>query len=148
MPDQEVKKFEALAKGLEERPGLRLEIAGTADPDLDRVAIRIRKLKEQLLAMRQREQGQGSPKSEELSREDESRLVAELYEKPREQLEKALQSNPTGAAPKPPTVEDMKQRLAEAIPVDEKEPRALARQRGEHERHHVQERGGVAEDRG
>jgi hypothetical protein len=38
VPDQEVKKFEALAKGLEERPGLRLEIAGTADPELDRAA--------------------------------------------------------------------------------------------------------------
>lgn len=43
--DQEVKKFDALAKGLEERPGLRLEIAGNADPELDRAAIRMRKLR-------------------------------------------------------------------------------------------------------
>jgi Domain of Unknown Function (DUF748) len=147
VPDQEVKKFEALAKGLEERPGLRLEIAGTADPELDRAAIRTRKLKDQLIAMRQREQGRGSPKSEELSSDEESRLVAELYEKQREQLEKSMQPNPTGAAPKPPTVEEMKQRLAEAIPVDEVELRTLARQRAEHVRDELIEAGNLAEER-
>ena len=147
VPDQEVKKIDALGKGLEERPGLRIEIAGTADPELDRAAIRTHKLREQLLAMRQRKRGQGSPKSEELSSEDESRLLAELYEKQREQLEKSMQPNPTGPAPKPPTVEDMKQRLAGAISVDEAELRALARQRGEQVRDKLIEGGKLAEER-
>ena len=60
---------------MEERPGLRLEIAGTADLELDRAAIWMRKLREQLIAMRQRERGGASPQSEELSSDDESRLV-------------------------------------------------------------------------
>ena len=131
VPDQEVKKFEALAKGLEERPGLRLEIAGTSDPALDRAAIRTRKLKDQLIAMRQRERGHASPQSEELSSEDESRLVIDLYETQREQLEKTAPSSPTEAVQKPPTVPEMKQRLVAAILVDELELRTLARQRAE-----------------
>jgi hypothetical protein len=145
--DQEVKKLEALGKGLEERPGLRLEIAGTSDPALDRAAISARKLKEQLIAMRQRERGKASPKLEELSGEDEARLITELYEKQQEQLEQSIQPNPTGAAPKPPTVEDMKQRLAEAIPVDDVELRTLARQRAEHVRDELIEVGKLAEER-
>ena len=147
VPDVELRKFEALAKGLEERPGLRLEIAGTSDPVLDHAAISARKLKEQLIAMRQRERGKASPKLEELSGEDEARLITELYEKRQEQLEKSMQPNPTGAAPKPPTVEDMKQRLAEVIPVDEVELRTLARQRAEQVRDELIEIGKLAEER-
>jgi uncharacterized protein involved in outer membrane biogenesis len=144
---EELKKFEALAKGLEERPGLRLDITGTADPALDRAAIRTRKLKEQLIAMRQRERGQVSSKSEELSSEDESRLVTELYEKQREQLEKTVLSQSTEAVPKPLTVEDLKQRLAMAIPVDEPELDALASQRAEQVRDQLIEVGKLAEGR-
>ena len=147
VPDGELRKLEALAKGLEERPGLRLDITGTADPVLDRAAIGTRKLKEQLIAMRQRERGQASPKSEELSSEDESRLVTELYEKQREQIEKAAPPQPTGAVPTPPTVKDMKQRLASTITVDEPELRALARQRAEQVRDQLIEVGKLAGER-
>jgi hypothetical protein len=147
VPDQEVKKFEALAKGLEERPGLRLEIAGTADPELDRAAIRMRKLKDQLIAMRQRERGHASPQSEGLSSEDESRLVIDLYETEREQLEKTAPSRPTEAVQKPPTVPEMKQRLVAAILVDESELRTLARQRAEQVRDQLIQGGKLAEER-
>ncbi len=145
--DREVKKLEALAKGLEERPGLRLDVIGTADPELDRAAIRARKLKEQLLAMRQHERGQASLKSEELSSDDEARLVTELYEKQQEQLKKSVQPQPTEAEPKPPTVEDMKQRLAATIVVDELELGALARQRAEQVRDQLIGGGTLAEER-
>ncbi|MEK6764233.1 MAG: DUF748 domain-containing protein [Nitrospirota bacterium] len=147
VPDQEVKKFEALAKGLEERPGLRLDIAGTADPELDRAAIRMRKLKDQLIAMRQREQGHASGQSEELSSGDESRLVIDLYDTQREQLEKSAPSRPTEAVKKPLTVQEMKQRLVGAIPVDESELRTLARQRAEQVRDALIEVGKLAEER-
>ncbi len=145
--DQEVKKFEALAKGLEERPGLRLEIAGTADPELDRAAIRMRKLREQLIAMRQRERGHASPQSEELSSEDESRLVIDLYDTQREQLEKTASSRPIEAVQKPLTVPEMKQRLVAAILVDESELRTLARQRAEQVRDQLIQGGKLAEER-
>ena len=147
VPDGELKKLEALAKGLEERPGLRLDITGTADPALDRAAIGMRKLKEQLIAMRQRERGQTSLKAEELSSENELRLVIDLYEKQREESEKTAPSQPTATEPTPPTLMEMKQRLAAAIPVDESELRALARQRAEQVRDELIEGGKLAEER-
>jgi hypothetical protein len=147
VPDGELQKLEALAKGLEERPGLRLAVTGTADPILDRAAIRTRKLKEQLLAMRQREGGHAFPKSEGLPSEDESRLVTELYEKQREYIEKTTPSQSTEAVPKPPTVEDMKQQLALTIPIEEPELRALARQRAEQVRDELIEVGKLSEER-
>jgi len=145
--DGELKKLEVLAKGLEERPGLRLDITGTSDPTLDRAAIGLRKLKVLLSAMRQRERRQASSKSEELSSEDEARLVTELYEKQWAQIEKSTPSNMTEAAPAPPTVMEMKQRLAAAIPVDEPELRALARERAEQVRDQLIEGGRLAGER-
>jgi hypothetical protein len=90
--------------------------------------------------MRQRERRGASPQSEELSSDDELRLVSELYEKQPPQLEKS-------APPQPPTVEDMKQRLAVAILVDDSELRALARQRAEQVRDQLIEGGQLAEER-
>ena len=147
IPTEEMKKFEVLAKGLDERPGLRLDITGTADPGLDRQAIGMRKLKEQLITMRQRERGHASLTSEELSSEDESRLVTELYEKQREKHEKPALSQPAVPAPPPPTLLDMKQRLASAIPVDELELRALARERAEQVRDQLLEAGKLQDER-
>jgi hypothetical protein len=48
--DEELKKFETLVKGLEERPGLRLEITGAADPVRDRNMLGFQKLNAQMLA--------------------------------------------------------------------------------------------------
>jgi len=134
----EINKLDAITKALVERPALRLDIAGTADPELDRAAIAKRKLREELLAMRQRERGQGAANGEPLSPEDEARLVGEWYEKQRGKLEKGLPSQPPGAKPpKPPTVEEMKARLLETIAVDENDLRALARKRAEQVRDHL-----------
>ena len=47
----------------------------------------------------------------------------------------------------PPTLADMKQRLAAAIPVDEPELRALARQRAEQVRDQLLQVGKLAEER-
>ena len=97
--------------------------------------------------MRQRERGHASPQSEELASEDESRLVIDLYETQREQLEKTAPSRPTEAVQKPLTVPEMKQRLVAAILVDESELRALARQRAEQVRDQLIEGGKLAEER-
>ena len=74
-------------------------------------------------------------------------MVSELYEKQQAQLEKSAQPQPAEAASKPPTVDDMKQRLAVAIPVDDSELRALARQRAELVRDQLIEGGKLAEER-
>ena len=143
---EETKKIDVLAKALEERPGLRLDITGTADPTRDRDALRVNKLTEQLRAMRQRERGKAAVKDEPLSLDDEQRLVTELYEQQRKQLEATVPQT-AGTPQKPPTMEEMKQELAASLPVDETELRSLARQRAEHVRDQLIEVGKLAEDR-
>ncbi len=144
---EEMKKIETLAKALDERPGLRLDITGGADPAIDRRALAARKLKDQLMAMKQRAVGQVSMKNDDLSSEDEQRFVAELHEQRRDQLGKFAPAQPNAGSPKPLTVEEMKQRLAAAIPVEEAELRALARQRAEQVRDQLIEVGKLAGER-
>lgn len=144
---EETKKVEALAKALEERPGLRLDITGTADPARDREALRAIKLNEQLRAMRQRERGTAAANDEPLSIDDEQRLVKDLYEQRRNQLAASAPPQPAGATSKPLTLQEMKQQLAASFPLDETELRALARQRAEQVRDQLIEAGKLAEER-
>lgn len=141
------KKIEVLAKALEERPGLRLDITGTADPVRDREALRANRLSEQLRAMRQRERGTAIAKEEPLSIDEEQRLVTELYEQRRNQLAAAAPAQPAGAPTKPLTPQEMKQQLAVLLPVDETELRTLARQRAEQVRDQLIEVGKLAGER-
>lgn len=144
---EETKKIDALAKALEERPGLRLDITGTADPTRDREALRANKLNEQLRAMRQRERGKAAAKDEPLSIDDEQRLVTELYEQRGNQLTASSPPQPACAPQKPPSIEEMKHRLAASLPLDETELRTLARQRAEQVRDRLIEVGKLAEER-
>jgi hypothetical protein len=144
---EETKKIGVLAKALEERPGLRLDITGTADATLDRDALRATKLTEQLHAMRQRERGKTATKDEPLSIDDEQRLVTELYDQRRNQLVASASPQPAGASSKPLTLQEMKQQLAASLPVDETELRTLARQRAEQVRDQLIEVGKLAEER-
>jgi outer membrane protein OmpA-like peptidoglycan-associated protein len=144
---EETKKIDALAKALEERPGLRLDITGTADPTRDREALRENKLNEQLRSMRQRERGKTAAKDEPLSIDDEQRLVTELYEQRRNQLVASAPPQPAGVLQKPPLIEEMKHQLAASLPLDETELRTLARQRAEQVRDQLIEAGKLAEER-
>lgn len=146
LPD-EVKKLDALAKALEQRQGLQLEVTGTADERLDLEWLRASKLKAQLLAFKQQERGKAKAEHEELTPEDEQRLVEQLFAK----LQAASPEQATGQPPAsdqtPPTLEEMKQRLRSAIPVPRAELEALARQRAEAVRNHLLEQGGLANER-
>lgn len=136
--EEEVKKLDALEKALEERAGLRLDIKGTTDSALDRVALQAMKLRAQLFAM----QGGANPDQEELSPKVEQRLVEKLYAK--------LPPADPAAAPAEstqPTVEEMKQKLAAAIQISGKEFEALARQRAEAIRNRLLEDGVLTEER-
>ena len=147
MATEEMKKIGVLAKALEERPGLRLDITGTADPTRDREALKANKLNEQLQTMRQQERGKAAVKDDPLSIEDEQRLVTELYEQRRKQFEAPVPSQPTGTPAKPFTVQEMKQQLTASLPVEETELRDLARQRAERVRDQLIEVGKLAEER-
>jgi outer membrane protein OmpA-like peptidoglycan-associated protein len=147
MAEEELKKLEALAKGLEERPSLRLDITGTADPIRDRQALNRLKLQAEVQLMWQRERGTPSAKGEPIPINDEQRLIQHLYEA---HQKKAIPSavRPTDDAPaKPPTHEDMKQVLMAAMPLDEEGLRNLARQRADQAREQLTGEGKLADER-
>ena len=134
----ELSKLDALEKALDERAGLRLDIKGTTDSTLDRNALQEMKLRAQLFAM----QGTANPDQEELSPRVEQRLVEKLFAKL--PLPDPATAPATSAQP---TVEEMKQRLATAIEISDKEFEALARQRAEAIRNRLLEGGVLTEER-
>jgi len=141
----ELKKAETLTTVLRERPGLRLEITGTADPMHDRQGLRLQQLKAQLLATWQ--QGRGSAKDIGMPVAEEERLIRERFkEQQRQQVGGAKTPKPDGAL-KPLTVEDMRQQLAESIPIDEASLRSLAEQRAKQMRDQLAGEGKLAEER-
>lgn len=123
-PD-EMKKIDALIKGLEERPGLRLEITGTADPARDRQAVASQRF-EETLRNRWRQENGGKLEAT-VPPEAEARLIAQLFEQWRSQQPPP----PRPADAKPPTTEEMKRHLVESISVEDDVLRALARTRAE-----------------
>lgn len=129
VPDGELKKLEVLAKGLEERPGLRLEISGTVDPSQDRPALGLQTLKAQLLARWQQEKG--NSKAVDLPGTEEERAIKELFQQQRNQKPVATSMDVAQATSKPPTIEEMRQQLVAAIPVPDSDLRLLAQQRAE-----------------
>jgi len=125
----ELKKVEAIAKGLDERPGLRLEITGTADPVRDRKVLALQKLNAQLLARWQR--GKGISKQADLPIVEEERAIKELFDQQRSLQPVATSAEGAQLPSKPPTIEEMRQQLVAAIPVPDSELRLLAQQRAE-----------------
>jgi outer membrane protein OmpA-like peptidoglycan-associated protein len=121
---KEQKKIDALMKGMEERPGLRLEITGTADPARDREALALQRLEEQLRA-RWRNKSGDAKNGDKPSPTDEERLIRELYDHRRSQQPPAPQKA------EPPTVEEMKRELLATMNVEEDALRTLARTRAE-----------------
>ena len=136
--EEELTKLGALEKALDERVGLRLDVKGTADSTLDRAALQARKLREQLFAL----QGGASPDQEELAPKVEQRLVEKLFAR----LPPPDPATTSGEAAQP-TVEEMKQKLAAAIEISDKEFEALARQRAEAIRTRLLEGGVLTEER-
>jgi hypothetical protein len=123
----EMKKIDILMQGLEERPGLRLEITGTADAARDRQAVALQRL-EEVLHDRWRQE-KGGAQDDVLPPDAEARLVAKLFDEWRSR-------QPAGtlapdASSKPLTTEEMKRKLADSIQVEDDALRALARTRAE-----------------
>ena len=100
----EMKKIDALAKGLEERPGLRLDITGTADPIRDRQAVALQRLQE-LLRSRWRQEN-GNKQEADLPLSAEARLITKLFDQRHSQQPWSLA--PPDAPVQPPTLEEMK----------------------------------------
>jgi uncharacterized protein DUF748 len=145
IPAAEVKKCEALIKGLEERPGLRLEIIGTADPVRDRQTFRLQKLKAQLLAKWQQERA--SPKDMDLPVAEEVRLIKELFEQQHGATAGVTTALKPDVTPTPPMIEELRQQLAATIQVDDASLRVLADERAKQIRDQLAGEGKLAEER-
>jgi uncharacterized protein involved in outer membrane biogenesis len=143
LPASEIKKIDVLVKGLEERPGLRLEITGTADPTRDRQAVALQRFQE-MLRNRWRQEN-GGTQDGALAPDVEARLVAKLFDQWRSQQPKeALELD--GSA-KPLTTEEMKRKLSESIRVEDDALRTLARTRAEQVQAQMVGEGKLPEDR-
>jgi len=142
--DEELKKFETLVKGLEERPGLRLEITGAADPVRDRNMLALQKLNAQMLARWQQRKG---VKEVDLPIAEEERAIKELFDQQRSQQPVAAPAEGAQVDSKPLTIEDMRRQLVAAIPVPESDLRFLAQQRAEQIRGQLAGDGKLADDR-
>ena len=141
----ELKKAEALIKALQERPGLRLEITGTADPVRDRQALRLQTLKTQLKTKWQQERA--LPKDADFPDYEEERMIKERFEQEHVQPAGTVPAPKPDVAPKPPTIEEMRQQLASSIPVDEASLRSLADERAKQMRSQLAGEGKLADER-
>jgi hypothetical protein len=141
----ELKKVEAIAKGLEERPGLRLEVTGTADPVRDRKVLALQKLNAQLLARwRQRK---GISKETDLPIDVEESMIKELFDQQRSLQPVAAPAEGAQVPSKPPTIEEMRQQLVAATLVPDSDLHLLAQQRAEQMRGQLIVGGKLADER-
>jgi uncharacterized protein involved in outer membrane biogenesis len=143
---EELKKLEALAKGLEERPNLRLDIIGTADLVRDRQALNHMKLQAIVQAKWQRERVKPAAKGEPIPAGDEQRLIQQLYEAHQKNAISSAAPPAVDPSAKPLTYEEQKQLLIAAMPLDEEALRGLALQRAEQVREQLTGEGKLADE--
>ena len=147
----EQEKLSALSKALDERPALRLEITGAADPQVDRQALAAGQLRKQLQKRKFVQSSsstmQGVPVEQiELNPEEEGRLLSELYvEKFGVQPKTPPPSE--GKTPGLPPSEQMRAKLLEGIPVEDEQLRLLAQQRSQAIRDYLIQEGKVTSAR-
>ncbi len=155
---EQIRKLEQLAKGLHERPALRLEIKGVADTEHDRVALAEAELLGQLKRAKLEEPAAVelslAARTEDisLSDDDHARLITQAYvdrfgEHPRTLFEIESETS------EPPRIEPevliaaAKQRLIEKMPVDETSLRRLAQERAKQIKDHLIRKGEIPNER-
>jgi acylphosphatase len=154
MPSPEQEKLVALGKALADRPGLRLDITGTADSKVDGSALAEAKLLTQLKKAKfvqqppSGDQASASVEKLELTPEEEAQYLKQLFvEKFGESaLTKAAETpdaKKSKADPRPLTADEMKAKLLEGIVVDEAQLRVLAQERAQQIREYLIQEGKV-----
>jgi hypothetical protein len=153
LPSPEQEKLRAIGQALDDRPALRLEITGTADPLADRQALAVGQLRKQL---QKRKFVQGSASAMkgvsveqiELNPDEERRLLSELYvEKFGTQPQTPPPPSSEGKAPGLPPIAQMQSKLVEAIQVEDEQLRLLAQERAQAIRDYLIQEGKVSGDR-
>lgn len=130
LPSESEDKLKALAKSLEDRPALQLEVTGTADPTVDRTVLREVKFQQQLAAVRHASTaGQSTgrrPGNQDKAKDDDTRWIEALYVR----TFGALPQPSTNGESRPEATTDvLRTRLLEAITIDDGDLRRLAHDR-------------------
>jgi hypothetical protein len=155
LPSPEQEKLRAIGQALDDRPALRLEITGTADPLADRQALAVGQLRKQL---QKRKFVQGSASAMkgvsveqiELNPDEERRLLSELYVEKfgtQPQTPPPPPSSSEGKTPGLPPIAQMQSKLVEAIQVEDEQLRLLAQERAQAIRDYLIQEGKVSGDR-
>ena len=142
VPDK-LARLKALAKSLEERPALQLEVSGMADPAADSAALSEIKLQNELEALKKDapKKGRHSPSSIEAGDTDGFGLLKALYVQKFGRL-------PDQTDPKRPIArEQLKERLLHTFPIDDADVRLLAQERGKQIQHFLINEAGISSDR-
>lgn len=147
LDDAQLKRLESLAKALNDRPALRLNITGRALAATDAEALHRGKLDAKLRAAKARELSRGGrsvdPQSVTVAADERERLIGVVYEdediagKPRNFLGMAKSIPP----------EQMEELLMGSIDVQDKDLRQLAEDRAGAVRDHLAEQGKVPGER-
>ncbi|MBS0169053.1 MAG: DUF748 domain-containing protein, partial [Nitrospira sp.] len=139
-------KIDSIAKALQERPGLRVDVIGVADPARDRDALAIQKITAEV----QRRVTHGGTKHLQtaISPSREFELLSDLYaEKLGKQPTKKEELPGGKSVERVLTADEVRQQLVPAMAVEESELRQLAQGRAKAIREQFIERGGLPEDR-
>lgn len=147
IPEAEVKKLETLAKALNDRPALRLDVTGRAVAGVDTEPLRLVKFDAKLRAAKVREIVRGGanvdPATVKIAPEERERLIGRVYDdekipdKPRNFL---------GIAKTIPAA-DMEKLIMATITVTEEDLRQLANDRAAAVRDRLSEQGKVPRER-
>jgi outer membrane protein OmpA-like peptidoglycan-associated protein len=156
----QAEKLDRLAKALQERPALTLEIEGAADKQSDRMALAEAELLNQLKVGRFEELGKAGktvpPSAEEmtLSYDDYARLITQQYMDKFGKDPKTIFLGELGSAAEKQQVIDQeviisaaKEKLVESMPVDEARLKQLAQERAMQIRDHLLQEGKIPADR-
>jgi uncharacterized protein DUF748 len=138
-------RLKALAKALDERPGLKLEIAARVDPETDREGLRRQSLDRRVRALKVKDlvaKGQSATVADVSIRPEEyPALLARIYE-----ADKA--AKPGGAAgEKPLATADMEKLLLASTPIGDDQLSALGDRRSQAVKQWLETNGQVPEQR-
>ncbi|HQV46156.1 MAG TPA: DUF748 domain-containing protein, partial [Nitrospira sp.] len=142
----EQRKIESIAKALQERPALRVDVAGAADPARDREALALQKIVTEV----QRRFTQGGTKNLQAvpSPSREFELLSDLYAEKLGKQPMKREELPGGKfVERVLTADELRQQLFPAMTVEESELRLLAQGRARAIREQLIEQGGLPEDR-
>jgi len=146
-------KLTSLAKALTERPGLRVEIAGAADGEVDRAALAEMKLNQDLIAFRDADlkpTGKPTPENGAISRLSETEqaaLVKALYLKKFGKLPESLPTPGQTDKPAPVSIQTLKDRLLSDITIGEGEIRLLGQERARRIQDYLVTQGSIPPER-